>query len=450
MIIFAIMEKTRERKIFMKKTLKAIAISLIASILLCSCSSSGKDESTTTSASTQNTTVSSTSADGTTADTTDAKTTTTTGEKTENTTTASAETMDGKTTVNTAAATTTEKKVTTANTTTTKTTTTTTTARTTSATTTTVNVPVNDGTPFENHGALRVDGANLVDSSGKKYQLYGMSTHGIAWFPQYVNYQAFRTLTDDWNTNCVRLAMYTYEYNGYCNGGDKEYLKQLIKNGVDYATQLGMYVIIDWHVLNDKNPLVYKDEAAEFFGEMSALYADYDNVIYEICNEPNSTASWSDVKTYANEIIPIIRANDSNCVILVGTPTWSQDIDQAAASPLAYDNIMYTLHFYAATHGNSLRNRMETCIKNGLPVFVSEFGICDASGNGNVSIRSANSWKELIEKYNVSYMCWNLSNKNESSSVFLSSCIKTSDWADNQLSEQGLWIKEWFKSETNK
>lgn len=303
-------------------------------------------------------------------------------------------------------------------------------------------------TPFDKHGVLSVKGSDLVDKNGEKFQLRGMSTHGLAWYPAYVNYDTFKFLRDDWNTNCVRLAMYTHENGGYCSGGDKEGLKALVKNGVEYAKSLGMYVIIDWHVLNERTPHAYKDEAKKFFAEMSEDFADYGNVLYEICNEPNSGPSWDDVKSYANEIIPIIRANDPDSVILVGSPTWSQDIDQAMASPLEFGNVMYTLHFYAATHTDWLRNKMETCINSGLPVFVSEFGICDASGNGWVDVNSANQWKDLIERYNVSYMCWNLANKNESSCVIQSWCNKLYGWTDDELSEQGKWISAWFKSET--
>lgn len=303
-------------------------------------------------------------------------------------------------------------------------------------------------TPYGKHGALSVKGTDLVGASGEKVQLRGMSTHGLAWFPQYVNYDTFKFLRDDWNTNCVRLAMYTHENGGYCAGGNKEQLKTLVKNGVDYASQLGMYVIVDWHVLNEQSPLVYKDEAKKFFEEMSKQFADKDNVIYEICNEPNSSASWQDVTTYANEIIPIIRANDPNSVILVGTPQWSQNIDQALSAPLNFDNIMYTLHFYAATHTDWLRNKMESCINSGLPVFVSEFGTCDASGNGAVDVGQSNAWKDIIEKHNVSYMCWNLANKNESSCIIVSGCSKLYGWSDGELSTQGKWIRDWFKSET--
>lgn len=302
-------------------------------------------------------------------------------------------------------------------------------------------------TPYARHGGLSVKGTDLVDASGAKFQLHGMSTHGLAWFPQFVNYDTFKYLRDDWNNNCIRLAMYTAEYGGYCSGGDKNYLKSLVSNGVDYATQLGMYVIIDWHVLQDKNPLTYKDEAKKFFDEMSKKYANNGNVLYEICNEPNGGASWNDIKTYANEIIPVIRANAPDSIIIVGTPTWSQDIDQAAASPLSFKNVMYTLHFYAATHTDWLRNRMESCYKSGLPVFISEFGMCDASGNGAIDEYQSGEWKKLIDKYNISYMCWNLANKNESSSILKESCQKLTDWSDSDLNQQGKLIRSWFQGE---
>lgn len=308
---------------------------------------------------------------------------------------------------------------------------------------------VSGDSPFARHGGLSVKGTDLVDEHGAKTQLRGMSTHGLAWFPQYVNYDTFKYLRDEWNTNCIRLAMYTYENGGYCSDGNKENLKALVRNGVDYATQLGMYVIIDWHILNDQNPLKFKDEAIKFFDEMSKQYANNGNVIYEICNEPNSSASWSDITAYANEVIPVIRANSPDSVILVGTPTWSQEIDKAASAPLSFDNIMYTLHFYAATHTDWLRGRMESCINGGLPVFVSEFGTCDASGNGAVDVGQSNAWKELIERYNVSYMCWNLANKNESSCIIKDGCSKLYGWSDDELSTQGKWIRDWFVSETD-
>lgn len=305
---------------------------------------------------------------------------------------------------------------------------------------------VDDSTPFGQHGALHVENGKLTDADGNIVQLYGMSTHGIAWFPQYINYDSFRTLRDDWNTNCIRLAMYTAEYGGYCAGGDKEQLKQLVRDGVSYATELGMYVIVDWHILSDCDPNQNKDEAIAFFREMSEAFADNDNVLYEICNEPNSGTSWDSIKSYAEEVIPVIREQKPDAVILVGTPTWSQEIDKAAASPLTFDNVMYTLHFYAGTHKDDLRNRLETCAQSNLPVFVSEFGMCDASGNGANDFDSTTKWLDLLNKYQISFCCWNLANKDESSSVFKAASTALSDWTDEDFNESGRWIREYFRS----
>lgn len=304
---------------------------------------------------------------------------------------------------------------------------------------------VDASTPYGQHGALHVENGKLTDENGNTVQLYGMSTHGIAWFPQYINYDSLRTLRDDWNTNCIRLAMYTAEYGGYCAGGDKEQLKQLVKDGVSYATELGMYVIVDWHILSDCDPNQNKDEAIAFFREMAEVFADNDNVLYEICNEPNGGTSWDSIKSYAEEVIPVIRAQKPDAVILVGTPTWSQEIDKAAASPLDDSNVMYTLHFYAGTHKDDLRNRLETCVQNGLPVFVSEFGMCDASGNGANDFDSTTKWLDLLNKYQISFCCWNLANKDESSSVFKASSTALSDWTDDDFNESGRWIRDYFR-----
>ena len=299
-----------------------------------------------------------------------------------------------------------------------------------------------DGTPFEVHGALSVKDTDLVDKNGKLYQLKGVSTHGLAWFPQYVNEEAFRTFRDKWGANLIRLALYTDEGGGYCTDGDKAELKKLVDSGVEYATKLGMYVIIDWHILHDLSPKKYEDEAIAFFDEMSKKYADYGNVLYEICNEPNGGTDWKDIREYAEDVIPVIRKNSPDAVIIVGTPTWSQDVDKAAADPLEeYSNIMYTLHFYAATHKDNLRKKLEDAREDGLPIFISEFSICDASGNGGIDYESANEWFQLIEDYGLSYAAWNISNKAETSALIRSDCEKTSDWSDAELSETGLWLK---------
>jgi endoglucanase len=294
-----------------------------------------------------------------------------------------------------------------------------------------------------NSGALQVVGTQLCAQNGSAVQLRGISTHGLAWFPNYVNSALFKEFRESWNVNVIRLAMYTSEYGGYCTGGNQEELKSLVKNGVQYATENDMYVIIDWHVLNDQNPNTYISEAKSFFAEMSGEYASYSNVLYEICNEPNGGTSWSDIKNYANEIIPIIKNNDADAVIIVGTPNWSQYVNQAASDPITgYDNIMYALHFYAATHKSDLRQTMTNAINQGLPVFVSEYGICDASGNGAIDETEANAWISTMDSLGVSYVAWNISNKAETSAIISSACSKTSGLTTDDLSASGKWLYE--------
>lgn len=299
-------------------------------------------------------------------------------------------------------------------------------------------------TPFEIHGQLAVDGTDIVDSFGNKYQLKGASTHGITWFPDYVDKSVFQYLRDDWGANLVRIAMYTDtgDNNGYCSGGDKEKIKDLVNSGVSAATELGMYAIVDWHILNDNNPNTHIDEAKDFFEYISSKYSENHNVIYEICNEPNGGTSWTEIKSYAETIIPIIRKNDKDAIIIVGTPNWSQDVDVASADPITgYDNIMYAVHFYAATHKDDLRNKVETALSNGLPVFVSEFSLCDASGNGAIDYESSDAWFQMINENNLSYASWSLCNKDETSALFMVSSSIADGISDDELSDTGKYVK---------
>ncbi len=295
------------------------------------------------------------------------------------------------------------------------------------------------------NGKLHVEGTMIVDEKNQPVQLRGLSTHGIAWFPQYINDELFAELKEQFHINVIRLAMYTEEYGGYCSGGDKEELKELVKKGVELAKENDMYVIIDWHILSDKDPNIHKNEAISFFDEMSDEFSDYNNVIYEICNEPNGGTSWNDIKSYADEVIGVIRENDDDAIVIVGTPTWSQEVDKVVNDPITgYENVMYALHFYAGTHKDDLRNRTQNVIDSGLPIFVSEFGICDASGSGDINAEEAEKWIKLLNDNNVSYVAWNISNKDETSAVFKPNVTKVSGFSTDDLSESGSWLYNMF------
>lgn len=287
------------------------------------------------------------------------------------------------------------------------------------------------------NGKLKVDGKYLVNKYNEKIQLKGISSHGMQWYSNFVNEDSLKYLKENLNINVFRIAMYTKE-GGYI---DDNSIKDKVINTVEIAKKLDLYVIIDWHILSDNNPNTYKDEAIKFFKEMTTKYKDYDNVIFEICNEPNGNTSWEDIKKYANEVIPEIRKIDKTRVILVGTPNWSQYVDKAADSKLDFDNIMYTLHFYSGTHKEWLKEKVDYALKKDLPIFVSEFGTTNADGNGGVYKEDTIKWIDYLNKNNISYINWSLCDKNESSALFKVG-TSTTKMTDNDLSESGKIIKE--------
>ena len=299
-----------------------------------------------------------------------------------------------------------------------------------------------NSTPVGKHGKLSVEGTKIVDKNKQEFQLKGVSTHSIAIYSQYINEETFKEMRDNWNINVIRIAMYSNPNDGYT----KE-LHSKVKEAVNYATDLGLYVIIDWHILQDNNPNTYKNEAISFFEEMANEFKNNKNVLYEICNEPNGDVTWDkDIKPYAEEVISKIRAIDTNAIIIVGTPKWSQDVDIVANNPITdYENIMYTLHFYAATHKDELRKKLKIAHEKGLPIFVTEFGISDASGNGTISQEEGDKWIDLLNSYNISWLCWNLSNKNETSAILNSNCNKTTGFQESDFSQQGKWLLKKIK-----
>ncbi|RYF82578.1 MAG: glycoside hydrolase family 5 protein, partial [Chitinophagaceae bacterium] len=220
--------------------------------------------------------------------------------------------------------------------------------------------------PVLQHGPLKVTGTQLTDQQGKPVVLRGMSYGWHCLWPRFYNAASVKWLVKDWKINVVRAALGV-------ELGDSSYLKrpewskQKIKAVVDAAIKENIYVIIDWHSHN-----INLKEAKAFFAEMAATYGKYPHVIYEIFNEPDQE-TWTEVKAYSEEIIKVIRAADPDNIILVGCPRWDQEIQLVAADPIrGYNNLMYTVHFYAATHKQWLRDRTLAAIKSGIPVFVSE------------------------------------------------------------------------------
>ncbi len=292
-------------------------------------------------------------------------------------------------------------------------------------------------------GRLQVRDGKLCGADGEPVMLRGVSLNGLITSESFLNDTLFRELAEDDGVNLFRLPMYTYGVGvvGYCTGGDKERHKEDIVNGVELARAHDMYALIDWHILSGDSPNTYADEAEAFFSEMAGRFCDYDNVLYEICNEPNNV-DWPAVRRYAERIIPAIREKDPEAVIIVGNPDWSKALDSVAADPLPGDNLMYTLHFYAASHGQEFRDMTERLSRSGLPIFVTEFGVTAASGGFPRDLESADAWIELLERENISYCLWAFSKAPEACSAIRHTVPKTSGFTEEDYTETGRWLLE--------
>lgn len=303
-----------------------------------------------------------------------------------------------------------------------------------------------EDTPYGKHGALHVDGLQVKDKYNQPFTLRGASTHGMHWGDgeTFLNKTAFQNLRDEWGVNMVRLVSYVTQ-GGYTQGS-KDKLDKHIQEGISNLTDLGMYAIIDWHV-HAENPNDTKSQAIEFFDMYSKMYKDQSNIIYEICNEPTGTP-WNQIRPYAVDVVNTIRANDPDAIIVVGTNNWSQDVDEVATNGGKLDdpNVMYTIHFYSGSHGESFRNKVRTALNAGTPVFCTEFGVCDASGNGGFDLEEADRWIDFFEENGISYCCWSLSKKNESASMLSPECNKVNGFTNADLGATGAWLINTYRS----
>lgn len=290
-------------------------------------------------------------------------------------------------------------------------------------------------TPVERHGALRVEGNRIVDQHGAPVVLRGMSLFWSQWQPQFYNADAVRWLAEDWNITVVRAAMAVH-HDGYMDNPEREIAR--VEAVVDAAIAEGVYVIVDWHA-----HLPEPEAAAAFFARIAAKYGDHPNIIYETYNEPLNTHGWAEVvKPYHLAVIPGIRAVDPDNLIVAGTPTWSQDVDIAAADPLPFTNVAYTLHFYAGTHRQELRDKAQKAMDLGVALFVTEWGSTPATGDGPMDVAETRLWWDFLQAHDLSDLNWSITDKQETSAALLPGASGTGGWTDAVISPSGQLVRE--------
>jgi len=292
------------------------------------------------------------------------------------------------------------------------------------------------GTAVALHGALHVSGTAIVDAAGAPVALHGMSLFWSQWGSAFWNAKAVNSLAVDWKTTVVRAAM-GVDNGGYLEAPARE--KARVTAVVDEAISRGIYVIIDWH---DHDADKHTDAAKAFFREMAGTYGATPNVIFEIWNEPVDVP-WRTVKSYATTMLTEIRGRGATNVVIVGSPHWSQDVDVAAADPVADANVAYALHFYANTpaHRAPLRAKAATAIAAGRALFVSEWGASAADGGGGVDTVESALWLDFLRLHHIGWCNWSLFDKPEAASALLPGASPTGPWPAAALSASGTFVK---------
>lgn len=288
-------------------------------------------------------------------------------------------------------------------------------------------------TPVKLHGSLSVSGANLVDANGDRVKLEGMSSMWLNW--DEVGYarskKGLEWMRDNWKLRVFRAAMGVEPEGAYLD--DPETATAAVDQIVRNAIETGVYVIIDWH---DHEGLAHQTEAQDFFAEMSEKWGSYPNVLYEVFNEPLALDWETELKPYHESLVATIRKNDPDNIIILGTPNWDQDVDVAASSPLAGENLMYTLHFYSCSHQAPYRSKAMAARSLGLALFVTEWGATDADGglDGVVCEAEARTWHDWLDETGISWTAWKLDGCSDSSCMFV----------DQTAPVDGGWTSEWL------
>ncbi len=286
-------------------------------------------------------------------------------------------------------------------------------------------------------GQLYVKEGRLVDGEDRPFQLRGMSTHGLCWYPDYINAGAIKAVKEA-GGNVFRAAMYTAPEGGYLS--DPERNTGLVIQAIENAKAMDMYVIADWHILEDGDPNEHLAEAITFFDRIASSYAGDPAVIYEICNEPNG-ADWEAVKNYAYAMIHVIRQYSPEALIIVGTPSFSSDLTGPLTSPIEAEGLLYAYHYYSGEH-DSFKG-LESAVEKGLPVFVSEWGV--GRKRGQPDIEDAQKFVSLLNDKGISWCAWSLCNKDEVYSAIKPECGTLSGWGEDDLTEPGKLYFEALK-----
>lgn len=279
--------------------------------------------------------------------------------------------------------------------------------------------------PVSTYGELKAKNGQLVGScpqyANSSVQVKGMSlfwSSGNTYSTDFYTEKGINRMVDDMGVEVVRFALgaadekFNSSGRSYTTGGEA-FQKAMLKAVVNASIEKDIYVIIDWHIESSSG---FTSDAVKFFEYAAKEYGSYNNVIFEIWNEP--TGDMNTVKNHADQVIPVIRKYSDN-LILVGSPGWSSQPDVCANAGISDNNYGCTLHFYAATHKmGGYDKAAESAMSKGIPVFATEWGTVNANGDGGPDLNSSQSWVNWMSQKKISWTNWNASAMDETSAAF--------------------------------
>lgn len=232
---------------------------------------------------------------------------------------------------------------------------------------------------------ISVKGNKFVDPDGKTVLFRGLSISD----PDKLQMQGH------WNkehfaqakamgTTLLRIPVHPVAWR---ERGGAEYVK-LLDQAVEWATDLGMYVIIDWHSIGNPTTGVFQDpmydttreETYGFWRAMSRRYSGHNTVaFFELFNEPAAfgRASWDDWKKMVEDQIAVIRDNNRQAIPLVAGFDWAYDLTPLHMNPIAAEGIGYTTHPYAHKRTQPWEPKWEEDFgfaASNYPIIATEFG----------------------------------------------------------------------------
>ena len=297
-----------------------------------------------------------------------------------------------------------------------------------------------DETFVQKHGRLSVKENKIVDKDGNPTTLHGMSLY--CWAPQgtqFFNTSAINHFAQDWKCTVIRIAILPRAYK---NNPTKEIDK--VKTVMDACIANGIYGIIDWHSMAGAQKDVESSQA--FFSTLATAYGKTPNIMYEPWNEPVQE-SWPTIKKYHEAIISKIRPIDPDSIIICGNRHWDQECAEASKDPITSSkNIAYSIHFYAATHRQSLRRNGAAALKNGVALFSTEYGTSSASGGGAYDPAETKLWWNWLDENNVGSANWSAAALGETSAAFKPGASPTGPWTDAMLKPSGILVRDYIMS----